>query len=222
MTTALILGSTKGLGKEITSLCIKKNWNTVEIGSSISDAIDGKRNYLNCDLSSEDSVFNLIKKLESVPEIDYFFWIAGRIIKGDFSLQQPNDILNTIDINFRNAVPLVQYIWKRMQSTKEPSNIIAISSSSGLKPRPDEAIYAATKFAQVGFIKNLGLENKNPNLKILLVLPGGMKTSLWDKIPTPDYNSFLNPTHVADKIMDSILSQTGNYSELSIPRGSLK
>lgn len=108
-----------------------------------------------------------------------------------------------------------------MQDSAAQSNIITIASSSGKKARFDEAVYVATKFAQVGFTQSLGLENKNKNLKVSLILPGGMKTQLWDRNPTNDFGSFLDPSKVAEKIMSFVANQQENYAELEIPRGSL-
>ena len=48
-----------------------------------------------------------------------------------------------------------------------------------------------------------------------------MKTQLWDKNPTNDYDSFLDPEKVAAKIMAFISDQKEKYAELEIPRGSL-
>ena len=101
------------------------------------------------------------------------------------------------------------------------SNFVVISSSSGVKPRSDEAIYVATKHAQVGFARSLGMENQNPNIKVSLFMPGGMQTPFWDKNPTPDYDSFLDPQKVAGKIMSTINEQGDLFKETEIPRGSL-
>lgn len=217
----LILGSTKGLGKEIALECQKKGWNTIEVGSSITDGKKENRTFLNCDLNSPESVALFIEKLRELGPINQLFWVAGRLLKGDFKDQESSEIYRTIDINFRNAVPIVHFVWKQMQESMDKLNIVAISSSSGRKPRFDEAVYVATKFAQVGFMQSLGLENKNENLKICLILPGGMKTQLWDRNPTKDYDSFLDPSKVANKIMSFVSNQQENYVELEIPRCSL-
>ena len=217
----LILGSTKGLGKKIAQQCRNKGWHTIEVGSSIVDAQNDNRTFLNCDLSSPESVELLVEKLKELGPINQLFWVAGRLLKGDFKDQDSAEISRTIDINFRNAIPIVHFVWKQMQDSAAQSNIITIASSSGKKARIDEAVYVATKFAQIGFMQSLGLENKNKNLKVSLILPGGMKTQLWDRNPTNDYDSFLDPSRVAEKIMSFVANQQENYAELEIPRGSL-
>lgn len=108
-----------------------------------------------------------------------------------------------------------------MQKSEGECQFVVVSSSSGTKARKDEAVYVATKHAQVGFTRSLALENDNPNVRVALVMPGGMRTSFWDKHPTPDYDSFLNPKHVAQNIVTRTMFQDESFDEYDIPRGSL-
>lgn len=82
-------------------------------------------------------------------------------------------------------------------------------------------VYAATKHAQVGFARSLALENGSSDIKISLVLPGGMQTPFWDGHEVPDFNTFLDPMKVASLIVEKIMGQAEPYQELEIPRGSL-
>ncbi len=219
---SLILGASKGLGQCIAQECQKNGDTTIEIGSSLQDQIIDDSIQLHCDLADLDSVKNLISKINSLNyPITDFYWAAGRLIKGQFNDHSQEDIIKTIDVNFRNAILIAQYIWTKMQSMNIPCHFVVISSSSGVKARNDEAIYAATKHAQVGFTRSLGLENNNSQLKVSLIMPGGMKTPFWDNNPNPDIDSFLDPKKVAQKILDKVKNQTEKFMELEIPRGSL-
>ncbi|MCP4181683.1 MAG: SDR family oxidoreductase [bacterium] len=218
---ALILGATKGLGKEITFECLNRGLKTIELGSSIDkNTIKENREFIHCDLLSTESVNDTIQKLNNIETIDYFFWVAGRILKGKFSDYNIQEIFDTIDVNFRNAIPLIHYVWNRMQHSKRKSKFIAIASSAGKKAKPEESIYVATKFAQVGFVRSLGMATEN-KVKVSLILPGGMKTQLWDNFPTKDYNSFNAPSKVTKKIFNLINEQESKYDEFEIPRGSV-
>lgn len=220
----LVLGGTKGLGKEIALRCVFEGDDVIVTGSSFSkEYTEDGITYIPCDLSSMLSVNNFLayfRKQHTAP-IKRFFWCAGRLIKGDFGEQSDNDILTAIDINFRNPSVVAKAVWQNMQKSKEGCQFVVVSSSSGTKARKDEAVYVATKHAQVGFAKSLGMENNNPNVHVALVMPGGMKTSFWDKNPSPDYDSFLNPKHVAQNIVTRAMFQDEFYDEYDIPRGSL-
>ncbi|MBN2416336.1 SDR family oxidoreductase [bacterium] len=219
--TILILGATRGLGREIARICRRDGHDTIETGSSLENGREGRRTFLNVDLSSSTSVSALMAQLDALPPVDQFYWVAGRLLKGDFAVQEERAILETMDINVRNVLPLVHYLWQRMGSADSLRRIVAVASSSGKKARSDEAVYAASKFAQVGLIRSLGLENRSDNLKITLVLPGGMKTGLWDRFPNPEYGTFMDPAKVAERIVAFVNAQQERFAELDIPRGSL-
>ncbi len=54
--------------------------------------------------------------------------------------------------------------------------VIIVSSQAGVTGFPHEAIYCATKFAQVGFAEALDRELRPHGIRVGLLLPGGVKT----------------------------------------------
>ena len=51
-----------------------------------------------------------------------------------------------------------------------------IGSVAGLKGLPNEAVYCATKFAQIGFAQALDYETRERGVKVSVVAPGGVGT----------------------------------------------
>ena len=68
----------------------------------------------------------------------------------------------------RHAVPVM---IKQASGT-----ILMISSMAGLYGFPGEAVYCATKFAQVGFAQALDKELRPHGIKVGVICPGGVKT----------------------------------------------
>jgi len=216
----VILGGTKGLGASIANIYSKLGWDIYILGSSTSNKKLGKTTYITCDLSDLHSVYAATQKLLGV-KIDHFYWVSGIMLKGPFSSANLKELEKGIDVNFKNPITLLQTVWNILQRNTSESKFIGISSTAGLRPKKEESIYVATKFAQVGFIKSLAEENQNPHLKISLIEPGGMKTNFWDSYKCVDINSFMDSDKVALKIYEFILTQETNFAELEIPRGSL-
>ncbi|WP_108651019.1 SDR family NAD(P)-dependent oxidoreductase [Dongshaea marina] len=217
----VILGATKGLGHEIVKYYHGQGCHTIELGSSITYLHhQGNRTLIPCDLSEPETVRQAIETLDTMV-IDHFFWVSGTIITGEFKSGSSEDLLRMIDINLRNALPLIHRVWERLQEPGKKGKLVVISSSAGLKAKANEAVYVASKWAQVGLARSIALESTNPDCKLSLILPGGMKTEFWNKQPHPDYQSFLDPDKVAQRIIQFIDSQDKGYAELEIPRGSL-
>jgi short-subunit dehydrogenase len=68
----------------------------------------------------------------------------------------------------RNAVPVLLERGKGM--------IITIASMAGVTGFAREAVYCATKFAEVGFSQALDRELRPRGIKVGVVCPGGVKT----------------------------------------------
>jgi 3-oxoacyl-[acyl-carrier protein] reductase len=54
--------------------------------------------------------------------------------------------------------------------------VIFIASVAGLKGLPNESVYCATKFAQVGFAQALDYETREQGVKVSVIAPGGVHT----------------------------------------------
>jgi NADP-dependent 3-hydroxy acid dehydrogenase YdfG len=68
----------------------------------------------------------------------------------------------------RHAVPLM--------IVQRSGTILFVSSVAGLQGAAGEAVYCATKFAQVGFAQALDAELRKHNIKVGVLCPGGIKT----------------------------------------------
>lgn len=212
----IVLGGTHGLGAEIAKQLEAQGREAFLIGRSYNES--SSRKGLAADLSSNEDI-ERIKNVISSLDIEAFFWVAGYGYIGDFSTQ--SNVLRMGQVNFTNVLPIAQEAWKKL-SQVDKSKFIVISSTSGIKPRANEAIYAATKHAQVGFTRSLGLEAERLELpiKVALFLPGGMRTPFWEARPEI-FDSFLDPVKVAAEIIKDTDVQKDTYYERTIDRGSL-
>jgi 3-oxoacyl-[acyl-carrier protein] reductase len=55
-------------------------------------------------------------------------------------------------------------------------DIVIVASVAGLRGAGDEAVYAATKFAQVGLAGGLDRELREKNIRVSTICPGGVAT----------------------------------------------
>ena len=83
--------------------------------------------------------------------------------------------------------------------------ILMISSMAGIYGFAGEAVYCATKFAQVGFAQALDKELRPHGIKVGVICPGGVKTDFaLGKGRTPEgvaQSGMLNPEDVAEAVL---------------------
>ncbi len=84
-------------------------------------------------------------------------------------------------------------------------DIVIVASVAGLRGAGDEAVYAATKFAQVGLAGGLDRELREQNIRVSTLCPGGTATEFaMGSGRTPDMpglDDMLRPEDVAEAVL---------------------
>ena len=62
--------------------------------------------------------------------IDRFYWVAGRMLRGQFAEHSSEDVEKTIDVNFRTSALVVQDVFRRMTKSETSARFVAIARSS--------------------------------------------------------------------------------------------
>jgi NADP-dependent 3-hydroxy acid dehydrogenase YdfG len=90
----------------------------------------------------------------------------------DTSAEEYDDMMDT---NVRSTFLFTRHTVPVMLKQKE-GTILMISSMAGIYGFGGEAVYCATKFAQVGFAQALDKELRAQGIKVGVICPGGVKT----------------------------------------------
>jgi NADP-dependent 3-hydroxy acid dehydrogenase YdfG len=88
------------------------------------------------------------------------------------SAEEYDDLMDT---NVRSMFLFTRHTVPAMLQRKE-GTILIISSMAGVYGFAGEAVYCATKFAQVGFAQALDKELRIHGIKVGVICPGGVKT----------------------------------------------
>jgi 3-oxoacyl-[acyl-carrier protein] reductase len=90
----------------------------------------------------------------------------------DTSLDEYDQMMNT---NMRSGFLFTRYAVPHMIKQGE-GTILMLSSMAGVYGFAGQAVYCATKFAQVGFAQSLDKELRPKGIKVGVICPGGVKT----------------------------------------------
>lgn len=90
----------------------------------------------------------------------------------DTSLEEYDQLMDT---NMRTTFIFTRQVVPQMLLQKQ-GTILMISSMAGLHGFAKQAVYCATKFAQVGFAQALDKELRPGGIKVGVICPGGVKT----------------------------------------------
>jgi NADP-dependent 3-hydroxy acid dehydrogenase YdfG len=85
------------------------------------------------------------------------------------------DYVEMMDSNVRTTFLFTRHVVPLMIQQRD-GLVLFISSMAGVYGFPGEAVYCATKFAQVGFAQGLDKELRPHGIKVGTICPGGVKT----------------------------------------------
>ncbi|MEP6827805.1 MAG: SDR family oxidoreductase [Aestuariivirga sp.] len=86
-----------------------------------------------------------------------------------------DDYVEMMDTNVRTSFLFSRHVVPVMIQQKD-GIVLMISSMAGVYGFPGEAVYCATKFAQVGLAQGLDKELRQHGIKVGTICPGGVKT----------------------------------------------
>jgi 3-hydroxybutyrate dehydrogenase len=185
--TALITGSTSGIGLAIARRYAAKGYNIVfngleDNGAEIAQAVadEFKIEHLFFDANMADPVQIAAMAQDSLSKfgvIDILVNNAGiQFVSGvkDFPEQKWDAI---IDINLNAAFHMTKALWPAMEAQKF-GRIINMASAHGLIASPFKSAYVSSKFGIIGFTKTLAMEGGPVGITANAVCPGYVFTPI--------------------------------------------
>lgn len=188
----IITGASRGIGRAIALLFAQQGARVVlaarnkkeleKVARQIS-LLSGQSLAIPCDVTQENQVRNLIKKtLQIYRRIDILINNAGLGIHKPIIEFTSQNWDTTIDTNLKGPFLCTREVLPVMIKQKG-GQIINIGSLAGKNPIANLAAYCASKFGLIGFSESVGLEVRNHNIKLNLLLPGTVDTSFGKRKP---------------------------------------
>jgi NADP-dependent 3-hydroxy acid dehydrogenase YdfG len=136
--------------------------------------------------------------------IDILVINAGVGAYGSF-LDLPADQLDEmIDVNVKGAIHAARAVLPYLLESAA-ADVVTIASEAGRRGLPNEAVYCASKFAQVGLTRALDHELRERGVRCTNVCPGGVATDFaMGRGRTPDMPALagmMDPQDVADVVL---------------------
>ena len=189
--TALVTGSTSGIGQGIAAKLAAQGCNLVIHGFGDEDeitkqreALENKHNiktiFSGADVSKPDAIQELMEQAETFGPLDILVNNAG--IQHVDTIQDfpPEKWDAIIAINLSSAFLTIRHVVSGMQQ-RNWGRIINIASAHGLVASPGKAAYVAAKHGIVGLTKVVALESTEHDITCNSICPGWVLTPLVQK-----------------------------------------
>ena len=165
------------------------------------------------DLSNLSETNNLIKEIrKSYTAIDILINCAGILPIKFIQDSTVEDFDECFNINVRAPIILIKEFSKDMTNQRW-GRIVNIASSGAYNGQEKTIIYRATKHALLGFSKAVHKELRDYNVRTFCISPGPIKTRMGEILENENYQTFINPSDIADFIINLISYDTEMFSE---------
>ena len=202
MKTALVTGSSRGIGRAIAIRLAKDGYKVIIHGANnikkaeetkfIIEQNGGVAEVLVCDLTNLDNTKELCEKIRDIDVLILNASLQYRTPWQEITIAACYEQLNC---NFVSSMMLIQAAVDNMKN-KKWGRIVTIGSVQEAKPHPDMLVYSASKAAQTNMMQSLSLQLAKDGITVNNVAPGVIYTDRnTEALSDPEY---------AKKVTDSI------------------
>jgi 3-oxoacyl-[acyl-carrier protein] reductase len=170
-----------------------------------------------CDVRNYGQLEQLVRATaERFGGIDILVANAGVGSYGTLEELSIEDVDEMIDTNAKGTIYAVKACLPYLLESGE-ADLVSLASVAGLRGLPGEAVYCASKFAQVGFTRSLDHDLRERGVRCTNVCPGGVATefALGRGRSEDALSGMMSAEDVADAVL-YVLTRPRNHRILDV------
>ena len=201
---ALITGASRGIGSAIATALAADGARVALASRSGDDAGIPGAFAQACDVRDAVALQSMVDAtVERFGGIDILVVNAGVGAYGPFLDLEPAHIEEMIDVNVKGAIYAARAALPHLLKS-DAADFVMIASEAGRRGLPFEAVYCASKFAQVGLTAALDHELREQGVRCTNICPGGVATDFamgrGRTRDMPQLAGMMQPQDVADAV----------------------
>jgi uncharacterized protein len=195
--TALITGASSGIGAVYADRLARRGYDLIlvarnrdrldRLASRLTTATDRTVRVVEADLGKTQDLRSVEEILRSDPSITMLINNAGTASVAPLLDSDVNQMEAMIDLNV-TALTRLTYAVAPQFVARGKGTIVNIASIVAVAPERLNGVYGATKAFVLAFSQSLHHELAAKGVRVQAVLPGAIRTELWDKAGRPVEN----------------------------------
>jgi NAD(P)-dependent dehydrogenase (short-subunit alcohol dehydrogenase family) len=211
---ALVTGASRGIGAAVAR---KLSEAGAKLGLASRSGDDlGLPNAIGieCDVSAADQVDAAVARtVEEHGGLDILVNNAGVGAYGPYLELPPEQLEAMVDVNLKGTLYATRAALPHLLES-DAADLVAVASVAGLRGFPGEAVYCASKFGQVGFMRALDHELRERGVRCTSICPGGVATDFamgsGRTEDMPELEGMMSGDDVADAVLFAVTRPRGH------------
>jgi 3-oxoacyl-[acyl-carrier protein] reductase len=204
---AVVTGASRGIGAAVARQLAGHGVKLGLVSRSGDDlGLDGALGHA-CDVRDREAVTAAVDATaERFGGLDIVVANAGVGAYGPLTELRDDHLDEMIDVNVKGVVYAVKAAVPHLIA-RGGGDVVSVASEAGRRGLPNEAVYCASKFAQVGFTRALDHELRPHGIRCTNVCPGGVATDFAigdERGRTPDMPALAGMMR-ADDVAEAVL-----------------
>ncbi len=211
----LVTGGAMGMGRLFAERCLERGAACVVLwdidGARLATAAKelGEKGTVHIavvNVSDPDAIIAAAEDtLRSIGPIQILFNNAGVVVGKSFGEHSHQDIERSVGVNVNGVMHVARAFLPSMFEARD-GHIVNMASAAGLTPNPNMSVYAATKWAVLGWSESLRLELEPRGLHVTTVCPSYVDTGMFEGAKAPMLTPILKPDNVVEQVLRGVES----------------
>lgn len=207
----VITGASRGMGKAMAIKFAKAGYDLLLCSRTMTTLETTRQSVLEqapkrqvhifaADLTQKQEIQKFANFCNSFGAADILINNAGTYTPGNCTDEPDGAMEKIMDLNFYSAYHLTRMILPKMIE-KKAGHIFNMCSIASLRAYKGGGSYGVSKYALLGFTKNIRLELMDYGIKVTAVFPGAVLTDSWG-----DFDNSQNRIMVVDDIANMVFA----------------
>ena len=211
-TVVALTGASAGIGNATARLLVEEGAKVV-VGARRSERLEQLEQELGAEnvaavtmdvRSPEDNRRLVATAIERFGRLDSIVPNAGIGLYGGITDHDDEHVAEMMETNYAGTVWSVRAAVPHLRDAGG-GDVVIVSSVAGLRGGADEAVYAGTKFAQIGLAGSLDRELREHGIRVTAICPAGVHTEFamgtGRTEGSPELETYLRPEDVAHAVV---------------------
>lgn len=228
---AVITGATKGIGRAIAESLAIEGYDIAVCSRHEDDLIEMQKDFASrfgnvelmtkvVDMSKKEEVLSFAQFIDSQwDRVDILVNNAGIFIPGAIHTEGDGDLEKMIETNLYSAYHLTRALLPLMLPYKK-GYIFNMCSTASTSAYTNGGSYSISKYALLGFTKNLRQELKDKGIKVTAIMPGATWSDSWAGFEAPE-ERLMQARDIAEAVVSALRMSTAAVVEEIVLRPQL-